>query len=180
MVQEELTRDLTNTGKQTFMIAIKALNLTEELLVKTLQKLIDGLKKGKAEDSTIYQGKQSVKQLVGSGDSISSIEITDKNIKSFEKTARQYGVDFSLKKNSATDPPTWMVFFKAKDADVMMSAFKDYTGKVLKKQQQLVKKAVTLVKKPGVLDMLKAAKERAAEINRDKKEKAHNKGEISL
>jgi len=50
----------------------------------------------KSQDSP-KRGKQSVKQLVGQGQGISNIEITDSNIKSFERVARKYGVDYPLK-----------------------------------------------------------------------------------
>ena len=57
----------------------------------------------------IYKGKQSVKHLVRQGAGVSNIEITDGNIKSFERVARKYGVDFALA---------------------------EYSGKVVKRQSQ--------------------------------------------
>ena len=39
------------------------------------------------------------------------------------------------KKDSAVDPPKYIVFFKARDVDVMTEAFKDYTKVNLKKSQ---------------------------------------------
>ena len=44
-------------------------------------------------------GKMSVKKLVGQGMGASSIEVTDNNIKSFERVARKYNVDFAVKKD---------------------------------------------------------------------------------
>ncbi len=49
-------------------------------------------------------GKTSVKKLVGEGAGVSSIEVTDGNIKSFERVARKYNVDFAVKKDKTTDP----------------------------------------------------------------------------
>lgn len=46
-------------------------------------------------------GKQSVKSLVKQGTGVQNIEITDQNIKSFERCARKYGIDFALKKDPA-------------------------------------------------------------------------------
>lgn len=43
-------------------------------------------------------GKMSVKKLVGQGMGASSIEVTDNNIKSFERVARKYNVDFAVKR----------------------------------------------------------------------------------
>src|SRR5699024_7613856 len=59
---------------------------------------------------------------------LTNIEVTDGNIKSFEKYARKYGIDFSLKKDNSMSPPRYYVFFKARDVDVMTAAFKEYTG----------------------------------------------------
>lgn len=41
---------------------------------------------------------------------MSNIEVTDKNIKSFEKVARKYGVDFAIKKDKSVTPPKYLVF----------------------------------------------------------------------
>jgi hypothetical protein len=66
---------------------------------------------------------------------LTNLEITDGNIKDFEKTARKYNIDFALKKDKSVDPPKYIVFFKARDVDVMTEAFKDYTKVNLKKSQ---------------------------------------------
>ena len=70
--------------------------------------------------------KMSVKKLVGQGMGASSIEVTDNNIKSFERVARKYNVDFAVKKDKTVEPPKYMVFFKGKDADVITQAFKEF------------------------------------------------------
>lgn len=80
-----------------------------------------------------HHGKQSVKSLVGQGDGVQNIEITDKNIKSFERVARKYGVDFALKKDPAQG--RYLVFFKARDADALNAAFAEYTAKTLNREK---------------------------------------------
>lgn len=87
-------------------------------------------------------GKQSVKSLVKQGDSVKNLEITDSNIKSFERIARKYGVDFALKKDTANG--RYIVFFKAKDDDVLNAAFVEYTAKTVNKTD----------KKPSVREQL--------------------------
>lgn len=81
------------------------------------------------EHSKAPHGRQTVKQLVRQGAGVQNIEITDKNIKSFEHIARKYGVDFALKK----DPENgrYLVFFKSRDADALNAAFTEYTAKTL-------------------------------------------------
>lgn len=79
---------------------------------------------------------------------MSNIEITDSNIKSFERVARKYGVDFALKKDRTTHPPKYLVFFKARDADAMTAAFTEFSAKTVKKAQR-----------PSVLVQLRKFKE---------------------
>ncbi len=103
------------------------------------------------EGGVVCHGKQSMEKLMKQGCQLSNIEVTDGNIKSFEKCARKYGIDFSLKKDTSISPPRYFVFFKAKDVDVMTAAFKEYTGKSLAKS-----------KKPSIRKKLEQAKERTA------------------
>ena len=79
-------------------------------------------------------GKQSVKELVGQNQGVSNIEINDKNIKDFERTARKYGVDYAIKKDRTTVPPKYLVFFKARDADALTAAFDEYSRQALQKK----------------------------------------------
>lgn len=104
--------------------------------------------------------KQSLKQLQSQKMELSNIEITDKNIKSFERYARKYNIDYCLKKDTSSEKPKYYVFFKAKDVDVMTAAFKEYTGWQLKKKD-----------KGSVLKKLSLAKERTAKHRERIKEK---------
>ncbi len=79
-------------------------------------------------------GKQSVKSLAGKSGGLQSIEITDRNIRSFEKAARKYGIDYALKKD--TQKGHYIVFFRARDADALNAAFAEYTAGTLKRQQK--------------------------------------------
>jgi hypothetical protein len=94
------------------------------------------------------QGKQSVKKLIGQGQGVSNIEITDNNIRSFERIARKYGVDYALRKDTTGIIPKYLVFFKARDADALTAAFKEYSGKSIKRE-----------KKPSALAKLNKFKE---------------------
>ena len=67
---------------------------------------------------------------------INNIEVTDGNIKSFERTARKYGIDFALKKDSSEQPPRYLVFFKGRDVDVMTQAFKEFSARTVRKQER--------------------------------------------
>lgn len=79
-------------------------------------------------------GKTSLRKMMKDGSELSNIEITDDNIKSFEKIARKYSIQFSLMKDKSRDPPRYLVFFKARDVDVMQAAFREYTGTTLNRK----------------------------------------------
>ena len=118
-------------------------NLLKAAMKKTLVKMeqekqkLQGQKQPKQdkEDKT-YKGKQSMDKLMKQNVQLSNIEITDGNIKSFERVAKKYSIDFSLKKDVTADPPRYYVFFKARDADVMPAAIKEYTCKSLNKDKK--------------------------------------------
>lgn len=81
-------------------------------------------------------GKQTIKKLTAQGMELSNIEITDNNIKSFDRVARKYGIDYSLMRDNSITPPRYLVFFKAKDVSVMTQAFKEYAGVSMKKTKK--------------------------------------------
>ncbi len=118
--------------QRTVALAISASKLTGRELKKAIVKLLAHLKDNQNHPS-IPQGKQSVKQLAGQGQGMSSIEITDRNIKDFERVAKKYGVDFAVMKDKHEIPPKYVVFFKSKDADGITNAFKEYTTDMVKK-----------------------------------------------
>ena len=123
----------------------------------------DGKKKQqvKGEKSQCKKtGRQSIKSLQKSGAQITNIVVTDNNIKSFDRVARKYGIDYSLKKVEQEGKTEYLVFFKAKDVDVMTAAFKEYTSETLKKQ-----------KRESVRQKLEKVKEELSNHRQLKKEK---------
>lgn len=102
--------------------------LTADLLKAAMRRYLEH-----SRHPQTHHGKQTVKQLVEQGAGVRNIEITDKNIKSFERVARKYGVDFALKKDPAQG--RYLVFFKARDADALNAAFAEYTAKTLNREK---------------------------------------------
>ena len=94
--------------------------------------------------SVIPHGKQSVKQLIGQNQGVSTIESNDPEIKNFERIARKYGVDYAVKKVKTDGKPKYVIFFKARDADALTQAFSEYSRKTVEKE-----------KKPSVLKKLR-------------------------
>lgn len=71
-----------------------------------------------------------------SASKLDSIEVSESNIGDFTATARKYDVDFALKKDKSTQPPTYHVFFSAAKSDSFKKAFTEYAGKMQDKTQK--------------------------------------------
>lgn len=143
-------------NEKTIALYIKTGKLTAQTLQKAMKAI---LSKGKKQLTKQPQGKQSLKQLMKQNAGVSNIEITEGNIKAFESTAKKYGIDFALKKDSTETPPRYLVFFKGRDADALTAAFKEFSAKKLTQEQN-----------PSIRKLIVSLKEKAAALNaqRDK------------
>lgn len=83
-------------------------------------------KTGKSADHLTVKGKQSLRGMTEQGAKLTNLRISEDNIGQFDLVARQYDIDYSLKKDRSTDPPCFRVFFRARDWDVMQRAFEEY------------------------------------------------------
>lgn len=116
-------------------LAITTAKLTGRVLKSAMYKFL-AAQKNSRDSPTIPHGKQSVKDLAKQNQGLTNIEVTDKNIKSFEKIARKYGVDFAIKKDKTVLPPKYLVFFKGRDADAITAAFTEFTAKTMQKAER--------------------------------------------
>ena len=119
-------------------------------------------KAAKAKENAIPHGKQTVKELIGQNQGVSNMEIAQSDLKGFEKVTQKYGVDYAIRKDPSQNPPRYVVFFKARDADALTAAFKEYSAQAMRKE-----------KRPSVLKQLKKFKALVASIpdkvrNKDK------------
>jgi hypothetical protein len=140
-------------NEKTAAISIKTSKVTGRILAKAMQALLR-----KMQEPHLKHGKQSVKSLTKHGACLTNVDVSGDNIGSFNKIARKYNIDFALKRDDSetnTDKkakPKYIVFFKAKDADALTAAFKEYGKIELKKNR-----------KPSLLGRLAKAKELVAE-----------------
>lgn len=144
-------------------LAISATKLTGRVLKSAISKFLAHQKeikvsKSRASPDVLPKGKQSVKELVGQNQGVANIEINDKNIKDFDRVARKYGVDYAVKKDRTTSPPKYLVFFKARDADALTAAFKEYTADTVRKRNR-----------PSIIQKLRAILPQARDQAREKK-----------
>ena len=146
---------------RTVTLAISTTRMTANVLKSAISKYLAYRKEKKVEKARAGPvktcGKQTVKQLVGQNEGVANIEITDRNIRDFDRVARKYGVDYALKKDNSGELPKYLVFFKARDGDALTAAFKEYTAKTERKKER-----------PSVLQTLRRLKEQAATIDTPK------------
>ena len=153
-------------NEKTMSLCIKGGKISAQILKAALTKLLAEIEKKKQQSKKMggqnrcKRGKQSIKSLQQSGAQLTNIVVTDNNIKSFDRVARKYGIDYSLKKVEQEGKTEYLVFFKAKDVDVMTAAFKEYTSETLKKQ-----------KRESVRQKLEKVKEELSNHRQLKKEK---------
>ena len=98
------------------------------------EKKMDRKAAKQAKSSVIPHGKQTVKQLIGQNQGVSTMDVSDKDIRDFQKVARKYGVDYAVKKNKSQSNQ-YLVFFKARDNDALIAAFNEYTQKLEYKKE---------------------------------------------
>jgi chaperonin cofactor prefoldin len=100
----------------------------------------------------LKEGKQTLKELHKHNDGLSTIELTDPNLRDLYKEMKKSDIDFSVVKDGKGK---YTLFFKGKNADEMTNAFKKYTEKTMAKAD-----------KKAIRAELKEAKAAAKELNK--------------
>ena len=122
---------------RTLTLAVNGAKFSGRLLKAAVCKYMAHRKEVKQQKNrdgpVVPHGKQSVKQLVGQGQGVSNIELTDPSIRDFERIARKYGVDYAVKRDRSSDPPRFLIFFKGRDNDAITAAFQEYANQKVKK-----------------------------------------------
>ena len=133
-------------------LAISATKLSARVLRSAIAKLLAEWQKSRDAPAKLPHGKQTVKELVGQNQGVSNIEVTDGNIKSFERVARKYGVDYAVRRDKDAEPPRFLVFFKARDDDAIMAALKEFSSAKERKSERpsLLQRLRELAPIPGV------------------------------
>ena len=170
MMQEESTQ-------KTISLVIKGGKINADILKSSMRYFLGQHQKHKAkqtakqkakeaEKNAPVRGKQTLKELTAQNGKLANIQVTEKNIGSFDRVARKYSIDYALKKDKSVSPPVYYVFFKAKDLDVMTAAFKEYSTNVTKKRTR-----PSLLKKLAkALSVVRSNKENQKERHKHKEQ----------
>ena len=122
---------------RTLTLAVNGAKFSGRLLKAAVCKYMAHRKEVKQQKNrdgpVVPHGKQSVKELIGQGQGVSNIELTDPSIRDFDRIARKYGVDYAIKRDRSSDPPRFLIFFKGRDNDAITAAFQEYTNQKVKK-----------------------------------------------
>ncbi len=74
-------------------------------------------------------GKMKFKDLMAQNVGTEDLPIKEYNIRSFDKVAKKYNIDYAIKKDSSEDIPKYFIFFKSRDRASMTLAFKEFIKK---------------------------------------------------
>ena len=124
---------------RTVALSVNAAKMPGQLFKTAVSKYL-AYRKSKQRDKAVDvtpHGKQSVKQLIGQNQGVSTIESNDPHIREFDRIARKYGVDYAIKKVKDDDGKSkYVIFFKARDADALTQAFTEYTRKSAEREKK--------------------------------------------
>ena len=111
-------------SSKTVSLIIETGKLTTHVLQKAIRESYH-LSKNIKEHTP--KGKQSLSKLKAQGVTLSNVEITKANIKSFDTVAKKFHIDYALMKQEGSN--RYYVFFKGADAEVLEAAFREYAKK---------------------------------------------------
>ena len=129
-------------SQRSITLIVQTGKMTGKVFLQSIQKYLDILKQQrelKARDNQIhpaYQGRMTIKQLMKERSGLSNIEIHDEHIHDFERIARRYGIEYAIKRDRNKDAPHYLIFFRARDTDVLQNAFNEFVKKRLKIQDR--------------------------------------------
>lgn len=122
-------------------ITVQGAKLTGRLLFRSLRaiwrlngKIIHGAHQ-KIKNPQLKVGKQSVKQLTRHNRAVSSMTLNDSGLRLFKRITKKYHVNFAIRRDKTATGPIkkWTIFFQADHADLINSAFSEFTAKMLKR-----------------------------------------------
>ena len=166
-VNQRVVSMTVSTGRMTAGILARTLSNFLAREHQALNQRAAARKNLKEQES--HHGKMTMQELMDQNAGAESVEINKNNIKSFDRVARKYNVDYALYKDVTENPPKYLIFFKARDRDTMTMAFKEFVNENNKKQE-----------KKSMKQKLKEYKDLSREINKKRAKDRHRSRERSL
>ena len=136
-MQEEIENRTVN-------LAISTTKLTARGIIRLAAKGLAYIKRKSREAALKNEkpdGRQTIQQLIGQNQGVTNIDISQTDLKGFEKYARKYGVDYAITKDKSVFPPA----FNAYSAEVLAKSKRPSTLTKLHKLIDAVKRIPTKV-----------------------------------
>ena len=145
---------MNQDASKTISVVVQPTRMTADVLKDALRALLSKqTKHGKIKYGTIAKrGK------------LESIEVTENNIKDFLHTARKYDIDYALKRDSSTSPPTYHVFFTAASTEKFKKAFAEYASGISEKASEK-----SVVNREQIKENSRVISQKYAEVAKERK-----------
>ena len=147
---------------RTVNLAISTTKLTARSLLNAFRAYMNHRRNVKAKKDVARDivGEQTIGQLLGQNQGATNIEIEKTEIAGFKKILNKYGVDYAITKDCSMKLPRYLVFFKARDSDVLTAAFKEFSAETARKAER-----------PSMLALLAKMKDLVASVPKKVHEK---------
>ena len=123
-------------------LIINSSKLTARTLAAAFTKFLNysrnKMKEHKERQDVKPQGKQTVRELIEQNQGVEKTELADKaEVRRFDRIAKQYGVDYAIKKGVSPDgKQRYMLFFKARDRAAIDQAMAAYAAEFARKHRR--------------------------------------------
>ena len=125
---------------RTVAITTSAAKFTGRLFKAAICRYLEHRKLSKANKAraspVVPHGKQTVKQLTGQDQGSSTMETTNLRVRSFDRVARKYGVDYAIHRDKSVSPPKYVIFFKGRDSEAINAAFTEYSAGQIQRESK--------------------------------------------
>ena len=157
-----------DTNDKTVNLAVRTSKITGNALKFIIKKLLAELNKkdkpGQLDTEKEKHGRTTLKKLSQKNDGLTSVELSNPDLRMLNKIMKKHGVDFAAVKDGKGK---YTLFFKGKDKDAITHALKDYAKKLIKLGKS----------NPSIRPTLNSARVEAQTRSKNKsKEKNRNRG----
>ena len=138
-VNQKVTCLAIQSSEKTGRVFVHALSS----FMKKQMNAVERLGKANQGNNKELKGKMvKIKDLRKDGSQIESLDMGVDEMNDFKRYARKYGVAYHMERNRSTEPPTYYIYFKAKDATLIKGAIEEYLTDKLSLNKEAGKESI--------------------------------------